>query len=54
MEAMMIPLLDILNSNILIVDDQPANVMLLERMLANAGYVRLTSTTDSRAQYGWL
>ena len=44
----MIPLLDILNSNILIVDDQPANVMLLERMLANAGYVRLTSTTDSR------
>jgi putative two-component system response regulator len=45
---MMIPLIDILNSNILIVDDQPANVMLLERMLANVGYARLTSTTDSR------
>ncbi len=44
----MISSLNILNSNILIVDDQQANVTLLERMLTNAGYMRLTSTTDAR------
>jgi CheY-like chemotaxis protein len=33
---------------ILIVDDQEANVRLLERILGYAGYTRLTSTTDSR------
>ena len=37
---------DMLNAEILIVDDQEANVMLLEQMLANAGYTHVTSTTD--------
>ncbi|HEV7816062.1 MAG TPA: response regulator, partial [Janthinobacterium sp.] len=32
---------EILNANILIVDDQEANVMLLQQMLANAGYLRI-------------
>jgi putative two-component system response regulator len=36
----------ILNARILIVDDQDANVLLLERMLANAGYGATASTTD--------
>jgi len=34
-------------SRILIVDDQPQNVMLLERLLAVDGYTAVTSTTDS-------
>ncbi|OEZ56482.1 response regulator [Duganella sp. HH105] len=37
---------EILHAEILIVDDQEANVMLLEQMLANAGYTRVTSTMD--------
>jgi PAS domain S-box-containing protein len=37
---------DILNSNILIVDDQEINVSLLEQMLHEAGYTRVTSTMD--------
>jgi len=37
---------DILNANILIVDDQAANVQLLEEMLHDADYRSLTSTTD--------
>lgn len=36
---------DILNGKILIVDDQAANILLLERMLHGAGYVAVTSTT---------
>jgi CheY-like chemotaxis protein len=36
---------DILNASLLIVDDQEANVRLLTRVLAEAGYVRLASTT---------
>ena len=40
---------DILNANILIVDDQEANVQLLEQMLREAGYQRITSTTDPHA-----
>ncbi len=36
---------DILHGNILIVDDQDANVLLLERMLRGAGYDSITSTT---------
>jgi CheY-like chemotaxis protein len=36
----------ILNASILIVDDQEANVMLLEQMLDNAGYLNVTSCTD--------
>jgi len=40
---------DILNANILIVDDQEANVQLLEQMLREAGYRRIASTTDPHA-----
>jgi adenylate cyclase len=39
---------DILTAKILIVDDQEANVLLLERMLRGANYTAITSTTDSR------
>jgi putative two-component system response regulator len=35
-------------SRILIVDDQPENVILLERALRGAGYIQLSSLTDSR------
>ncbi|MEO8801956.1 MAG: response regulator [Rudaea sp.] len=37
---------DILEANILIVDDQDANVQLLTRLLTEAGYTRVTSTTN--------
>lgn len=37
---------DIYQGKILIVDDQAANVLLVERMLRGAGYVNLTSTMD--------
>lgn len=37
---------DILQGKILIVDDQAANVLLLERMLRGAGYVAVTSTMN--------
>lgn len=36
----------ILNAKILIVDDQPANVLLLDEMLRDAGYTCITSTTE--------
>ena len=36
---------DILNASILVVDDQEANVQLLEQMLGEAGYTNVTSTT---------
>ena len=39
----------ILNAKILIVDDQAANVLLLEQMLQKVGYVNVTSTMDPRA-----
>src|SRR4051812_49105823 len=39
---------DYTNSRILIVDDEEANVLLLERMLGRAGYTQLTTTQDSR------
>jgi len=39
---------NILNAKILFVDDQQANVILLERMLQAAGYLSVTSTMDSR------
>jgi len=39
---------DILNSRVLIVDDQEANVRLLERMLRGAGYASVASTMDPR------
>jgi signal transduction histidine kinase len=37
---------DILNAKILIVDDQEVNIMLLEQMLREAGYVSITTTQD--------
>jgi putative two-component system response regulator len=40
--------LDIKNARILIVDDEPVNVVLLERVLRQAGYQWLTGTTDPR------
>src|SRR5690348_3531640 len=40
---------EILAARILVVDDQPANVVLLERMLGDAGYRSVTSTLDPRA-----
>ena len=37
---------DILNASVLIVDDQPANVQLLEALLTEAGYTAVTSTMN--------
>lgn len=37
---------NILNARILIVDDQPVNVQLLEQLLAEAGYSEVTSTMN--------
>ncbi len=45
----MITSADILNGKILIVDDQQADVLLLERMLRGAGYTAITSTMDPQA-----
>ena len=45
-ETVMLEGSEILKASILIVDDQEANVMLLEQMLRNAGYSNLTSTQD--------
>jgi len=39
---------DILNAGILIADDQPINVSLLEQMLGDAGYLNVSSTTNPR------
>jgi PAS domain S-box-containing protein len=39
---------DIRNASILIVDDQLANISLIEGMLSEAGYTRVTSTVNSR------
>jgi putative two-component system response regulator len=41
--------LDVTHANILIVDDEPANVRLLESMLRMEGYVNLTSLRDPRS-----
>ena len=43
---MMVSASDILNGNILIVDDQEANVLLLEQLLADAGYTAVASTMN--------
>lgn len=43
---------EILNASILIVDDQVSNVLLLNEMLREAGYLSVTSTTDPVAVYG--
>jgi CheY-like chemotaxis protein len=37
---------DVLAARVLVVDDQQANVLLLERMLRGAGYTSVTSTRD--------
>lgn len=42
----MISKFDILNARILIVDDQEANVQLLEQMLKEAGYLNISTTKD--------
>jgi len=44
----MLKAIEILSASILIVDDQEANVMLLEQMLRSAGYTHFSSTMDSR------
>lgn len=45
----MLKTVNIFDAKILIVDDHPANVLLLERILGEAGYAHVTSTTDPRA-----
>ena len=40
---------DILNAKILVVDDKPANVLLIDGMLRVAGYTSVYSTTDPQA-----
>ncbi len=45
----MISQADILNASILIVDDQESNIALLEGLLGDAHYTRVTSTTNPRA-----
>lgn len=37
------------DARILVVDDAPANVLLLERLLQSEGYTAVTTTTDPRA-----
>jgi PAS domain S-box-containing protein len=43
---MMVTASDILNANLLIVDDQKANVSLLEQLLSETGYTRIASTMN--------
>jgi PAS domain S-box-containing protein len=45
----MITASEILNASVLIVDDQKSNVLLLEDILKEAGYTRVTSTMDPHA-----
>ncbi|MFZ2987764.1 response regulator [Ideonella sp.] len=45
---MMVSNAEILAARILIVDDQPANVHLLQRLLAEAGYSTVSATMDPR------
>ena len=42
------------NMHILVVDDQPLNVALLQKILSNAGFTRVDSTTDSLEVEGRL
>lgn len=48
----MISAKEILNAKILIVDDQKSNVLLLEEMLRDAGYLNISSTTDPQTVCG--
>ena len=41
----------ILGSRILLVDDQQANIQLLEMMLQRAGYLRIDSTVEPTTVY---
>ena len=45
---MMLDSSEILAANILIVDDQASSVSLLEQLLGDAGYTRVSSTMDPR------
>jgi PAS domain S-box-containing protein len=45
-EAVMEKTLDLLGARILVVDDQEANVQLLEQLLAEIGYTRVSSTMN--------
>ncbi|MDP2171403.1 MAG: response regulator [Rhodocyclaceae bacterium] len=45
---MMITETDILDASILIVDDQESNVILIEQLLSEAGYTRVTATMNPR------
>jgi PAS domain S-box-containing protein len=45
---MMVSASEILNAGILVVDDQDANIILLEQLLSEAGYTRVTSTMKSQ------
>src|SRR5471032_1552884 len=49
----MISQTDIFNASILIVDDQPVNVELLEFLLSSTGYTAVSSTTDPYVVAGW-
>lgn len=42
---------DLLNSNIVVIDDEPANVLVLERLLEQLGYTQVTGFTVS--EDGW-
>ncbi|MES2077334.1 MAG: EAL domain-containing protein [Pseudomonadota bacterium] len=44
---------DLLQARILIVDDQPVNVELLEYLLASSGYTAVSATTDPRQVAPW-
>ena len=48
----MLEVSEIKNASILIVDDQEANVMLLEQVLLNAGYTNITTTQQPTEVYG--
>jgi CheY-like chemotaxis protein len=48
----MITAAEILNANVLIVDDQQSNVLLLEEIMREAGYTRVSSTMDPHVVAG--
>jgi PleD family two-component response regulator len=43
---------DLANAPILMVDDERANILVLERLLQKAGYRNVHSTTDPRTVHG--
>jgi CheY-like chemotaxis protein len=49
----MISQTDIFHARILIVDDQPVNVELLEFLLHSTGYTAVSSTTDPHVVADW-